>query len=78
MCLSKDLDFYQHAIVLFMFDILKWEVIVRFVDIGGSFCHYYFSFLFINTSYFINSKKMGGNEIKRIHSNLGFAFCFKK
>jgi hypothetical protein len=33
MCLSKDLDFYQHAVVLFVFDILRWEVIVRFVDI---------------------------------------------
>ena len=37
----------SYAVVFFMFSVLRSEVIVRFVDIGGIVDHHYLSFLFI-------------------------------
>ena len=40
---------------IFMFRELKWEVVVRFVEIGGIVYHYYLNFLLvIATEYWIS------------------------
>ena len=37
----------SYVVVFFVFIELKWEVVVRFVDIGGIIDHHYLHFLFI-------------------------------
>jgi hypothetical protein len=44
--LIQDRDFFQCA-VFFMFNELRWEVSLHFVDIGGIVDHYWLSFLWI-------------------------------
>ena len=52
---SQDLNFQRHFVVyfFFMFNELKWEVIVRFVDIGGNVDHHCLNFLFIKSKMFM-------------------------
>jgi hypothetical protein len=53
---NQDLDFQLHMsrcffCFFYMFNDLKWEVIVRFVDIGGIVDHQCLNFLFILTEF---------------------------
>lgn len=42
---GQDLDFQRHSVVFFVFDVLRPEVFVRFVDASGIVDHYNLHFL---------------------------------